>query len=691
MKKIGSIGRKYLICGVTATAIAVAACSAGSINRTQKTSDIYGKQEMLAMNETAGNEVVNFESADEEELVSSIVEGIDVSEKDIYKDETVYVFADPSGKSTQTLVNEVLRNKDKATTLTDVTDLREIENIKGDETFTMDGDKVVWQADGNDITYQGKTDKEAPVGVDITYYLDGKEMSPEEICGKSGNVKVRFDYKNTATVQKEINGKTEEVNVPFIAVSGMVLGDNFTNVTVTNGKSVEEGDSQLVIGYAMPGLADSLDVEPSDFDEDVLLPDYFELSADVTDFSLDMTLTVVMDASNMDVSGALDFSEIDDMVAALDDASNQLAEGTGNLAGGIGTLLSKLGEYSAGVNALDKGIDSLASNSGNLANGVTAIDASAKSISEGINTLDEGLKAPMTQEQKDAIIAQVKPAIEAQFAEGTETYNYIYGQASAQFQSAIIGSTDAIYQQMLNSELYSSMLQNATYAYVLQLIQTDPEVSTLEEVDAKYGLANIQAQVAPQVQAALSATASSITNGIAGMGADTIGKSVVSACKDSALTAASQAAVSGAEGTKLNISQQIETVQSSGYSLVTGAQALADGTSSLSEKIPALTDGISKLAAGSDQLIAGTSQIVNGVNELSDGAKTLDDGMNTFNTEAIGKLVTTYNGDIKEFAERIRAVVEASTEYDTFTKLEEGKTGTTKFIIKTEGISSKED
>ena len=67
------------------------------------------------------------------------------------------------------------------------------------------------------------------------------------------------------------------------------------------------------------------------------------------------------------------------------------------------------------------------------------------------------------------------------------------------------------------------------------------------------------------------------------------------------------------------------------------------------------------------------------------------DGMAEFNKQAIDKLIGAYNGDVKELAERIQAVLSAATEYDTFTKLNDGDTGMTKFIIKTEGISSEED
>lgn len=66
-----------------------------------------------------------------------------------------------------------------------------------------------------------------------TYYLDGNEISPEDLAGKSGKVKIRLDYTSNETVTKEVNGKDEDISVPFVAVSGMVLGNNFKNIQVT--------------------------------------------------------------------------------------------------------------------------------------------------------------------------------------------------------------------------------------------------------------------------------------------------------------------------------------------------------------------------------------------------------------------------------------------------------------------------
>ena len=208
------------------------------------------------------------------------------------KEETVYVKSSATGAPDEVIVSAWLKNTDAADTLTDVTDLQDIENVKGEETFSQNGSEVVWNADGKDIYYQGTTDRELPVEVQISYYLDGKEISPEELAGKDGHVRIRFTYVNRE--------KSGEVYTPFAMVTGMVLpSEHFSNVTVEHGRLVSDGEKEMVIGMGFPGVADSLNLEGKENLEEIEIPDYFEMEADVTDFELSMTMTA---ATNLDLA-----------------------------------------------------------------------------------------------------------------------------------------------------------------------------------------------------------------------------------------------------------------------------------------------------------------------------------------------------------------------------------------------------
>lgn len=334
----------------------------------------------------------------ESKLKDALDDSIKFSEKEIGKEETIYVLADSTGKERKVIVSDHLINDGNKDTIEDASDLKDIENVKGDETFKQDGSKLTWQADGNDIYYQGTSTKETPVSQTITYSLDGKEVKPEELAGKSGKVTIRFDYTNNETVKTKIDGKEEEIYVPFAAISGMVLDDSFSNVKVTNGKVISDGKNNIVVGYALPGLKESLDVDDSDFDGDVSIPDYVEVTADVENFSLSTTMTVVMNATNfISKDGDADLSEVDDMLDTLTDATDQLKDGSGELADGVDTLKSKMGEFKDGVGTLKNGIkdytdgaSTLSTGIGTLKSGVDTLAGSVPTLISGVGTLKDG-------------------------------------------------------------------------------------------------------------------------------------------------------------------------------------------------------------------------------------------------------------------------------------------------------------
>ncbi|WP_167849898.1 hypothetical protein [Galactobacillus timonensis] len=304
----------------------------------------------------------------------------DDSSSDAGKEETVYVFTDASGNPEKTLVSNWLKNPDGSQTLTDTSDLSDITNVEGDETYTQSGNKLTWQADGDDIYYQGTTSKQAPVSVKLSYQLDGKDISADDLAGKSGHVTIRFDYENNATKNVTINGKNEEIKVPFAMVSGVVLPvDNFKNITVTNGRVLSEGKSNIVVGMAFPGLKESLNMDSASFKDNVgdyNIPEYVEIEADATDFSLGMTLTVastdVISQLKDAKDGKIDTSSITDSINELTDASQQLVDGAQQLKDGTAKLRT-------GTNDLASGGGKLKDGAGELAGGLNTFDASLRS------------------------------------------------------------------------------------------------------------------------------------------------------------------------------------------------------------------------------------------------------------------------------------------------------------------------
>ena len=715
---------KYIAGSTGAVALAVASCVAG-ITGTGTDVAKHDKEYLAGDDKASDTDATTIMNTDD--LADQLADNVNLKEKDVDKDETVYVFAKANGDVDNILVNETLKNRDKSDKIEDTTDLKDIVNVKGDETFTQNGNKITWDAAGNEISYQGTTDKQLPVSVKATYYLDGNEISPEDLAGKSGKVKIRLDYTSNETVTKDVNGKDEDISVPFIAVSGMVLGDNFTNIQVTNGKYLAQGDSNIVVGYAVPGLDSGVKDAAKDLDTEI--PDYVEVSADVTDFSLDMTVTMLVNGSEMDYSGDLDLTDLDDLTEALSSAGNQLADGSGELSDGAGqvsegagTLASKMGDLTTGAGSLKAGMETLSSSSGDLASGVAVIDQSAQSIANGINTLDTAVNTKMTAEEQAAVAQQAGTQVAAQLAPGTDMYNTIYNGAVSAYKNNMTSASDQLYASYTTADPDTgvSLLEQMQGAILAQGASAQAQTAAqeaynnakdngLDEASAQAAMATAfgsaymsyannpdnVANAKAAAEKALKDLAAKTTSGIAAQGADAIGNSVVAACTQAASTAAGQAAVQGAETAKATIASQIEATQANGYSLVSGANALAKGTSTLAGSVPALKDGISQLVNGANALASGAGQLKNGASTLADGASQVADGAGTLNeslvslnNDAIKKMVSAYNGDVKDSVARLQAAMEAATEYDSFGGKSDDAAGVTKFIIKTAAISA---
>lgn len=656
------------------------------------------------------------DDADLKDLVS-----FKASDKEIGKDESVYLLSDANGSVYKTIVSDHLANADGAATIEDQSNLSDIKNVKGDEEFKQDGDKLTWQADGSDIYYQGTTDEEAPVSQKVTYYLDGKEIAPADLAGKSGKVTIHFDYTNNSSYKENVNGKDVEVKVPFAAVTAMVLDDNFTNVEVTNGKVQSNGDSNIVIGYALPGIKDSLGVEDSDFIDDLDLPEYFEVSTDVENFKLSTAMTLVANAGSMVSMSTGDSSSLDDMINDLTDATTQLKNGSSDLADGLDTLQSSLADYASGMSELY-------SKSGDLGKGVDTLNSSAKSISSGLKTLDKALNTKMSDKEKTAASKTASAAVDKEFKNGKteEVAKQIY--SSLRYTQSEDGSVadGALYTSLYDGAFSSQAATTVYNAVVRQVLlqaagqpadsklTADQVASAIKTNFAKAAQAGDQtyaamyaigkdmssAQLAELLYAKAGAkdtlfnkTQDTIKQTIAAgrnneqissaveTSLQTLANQLAGACKEVASQAASQAAITGAESAKSTIAQQIEAVQSNGYSLVSGAAALSKGTQTLADQVPTLTAGITALNDA-------TTKIVEGVDKLDDGSHDLADGMVEFDEKGISKIVNSYNGDIKPLTDKLQAMLDAGEDYLTFTSIADGVNGSVKFIYKLDSIKA---
>lgn len=788
-------------------------------------------------------------SKDADDIADKLMDSVSLKDNDADKDESVYLISDANGNVNKTIVVDHLKNKDKKDTLEDASNLSDIENVKGKEKFTQSGDKLTWQAGGKDIYYQGTATAEPPVTQKVTYYLDGKEISPEDLAGKSGKVKIRFDYTNTTSYTETVNGEKQTVSVPFAAITGLVLGDGFENIEVTNGKAEVSDSSSVVLGYALPGLKDSLGIKDGDLDGDVNIPEYMEMTADVKNFSMPAAMTFVVNASDYVSTDGIDTSDLDDMINDLKDASTQLqdgsktlAEGTDTLSDGLSTLQSKLGTFASGVGTLQSGLkaytdgvstlsgglNTLGNSTGALVSGADKLNSGAGQLASGSKTLKDGIEkytngaselqaginklyntfdAGLTDKQKAEIQKTAVESVQDSFKgeTGVTVQKTIY--AGLRYQTDdngnVIGDGD-LYTSLYNGTVGQKFEENLDSAYALVVntvlstaagvesgtVQSDVlaqkikesykkasdayeaaitvsvQSGTLDET-TKAVLSNTQyqeafitynaiqnmsaSQLAEAIYAKTNATdtlismtetqlketlgsdknSSDIKSGVE-TALNTLATKLSGACEQVSEQVASSAAITGAQGTMDTVKAGLgnekdektliggaEKLTSSNNelnagaaSLNAGASQLSAGTQSLMSSVPTLTSGIKQLVDGSNTLVAnntqlnsgasqladGTNQIVSGVDQLttgsktlSEGAHTLADGMVQFNEEGINKILDAYNGDLKPFTDKLQAVIDAGEEYQTYSAIADGQTGSVKFIYKLASIDAKAD
>lgn len=639
---------------------------------------------------------------DLDESINNIIDDLKSgASKDVGKEETVYLISGADGTVNKTIVSDWLKNPDGSATLEDASDLDEIENVKGDEKYTKSGNNLTWQADGNDIFYQGTTTKQAPVSEKITYYLDGKEMKPDEIAGKSGKVTIRFDYTNNEKTTATIDGKEEEVYVPFTVVTGMVLDDSFKNVQVTNGKLISDGKNNAVVGIAMPGLKESLDVDSDDFDGDVDIPDYVEVTADVEDFSLEMTMSAIVNGLQTAGTDSIDLTDLDDAIDTLTDSATQLVDGSGELSDGAQTLADAIEQYTDGTQTLSDGIGTLADSAPALTSGVSTLANGTQSLASGAQTLVNGTQSLLTGTQQ--IAAGISDA-----RQGADTLNanvqslatgvpqLINGiSAKAQSYGAQGANVDADKQALQTaltdySTNVTTAVATATAQATAQAIQSgqDPTAAAMaaaqaaaQGVDSSAVMAAVQqlgADAGAQgAAAALNEVSAQLANG--GLTVDNI---TALANGVSSLDSGLQQLDSGASSLVTGASQ----VNDGAGQLSSGANQVNDGAGQLNSGAGQLMDGVNQLQSGAETLVANNADLKSGVSDLKDGAKELADGMEEFDSEGIKKIADAYNGDVKKLLDRLDAVVDAGKDYQVFSQVKEGTDASVKFIIKTDSV-----
>lgn len=496
------------------------------------------------------------------------------------KTETVYSKLNYNGEVTDTIVNELLVNDKELDTINDYSTLTDIINISDDNEFTNDNNKLTFNAMGKNVMYQGKSVKKLPITTKITYKLDGKSIELNDLLGKSGNVTINIKYIN--------NEKHGNLYTPFvITTTTMIDSNNNSNVTINNGKIIENGSKNLVVGISAPGLYESLNLE------ELKGLDTITINYDTKSFELSSIYSVVTTKllEDADLSKFDKLDTLYESTSKLQDNMNLICKGSNTLSQGSTTLLTEL---KSSINTISKDKSDALSNEQISGITKTTLDTIDKTYTDKYkesiaNKAWEEVKKSMQNGSDTTVEEYVKEAV-------TNTVtNYIETNYKEDYDKCIAGQLEYSKTGVANANLLSCK--------VIEEVKNSKEVKLITE-------------------AALSAS-SSVANKTSMYVAENVSKSV---SVNTSIETAKQTATMVSESVSKNVSNAVKDT------------ILKSTVSSLNE----LYTGISKLDSGIKELDTSLNAYnEQGINEISNivnnNVKTLSN-----NVKELTKLANNY-------------------------------------------------
>lgn len=615
------------------------------------------------------------------------------------KDETVYSDLDSKGNPYKTIVSTHLNNEENERIINDLSDLLNIENTNGDESFSQDGNNLIWDANGADIYYQGESQKELPIECTIKYELDGKEISADELLGKSGKVKIKLEYTNKDEHIVNINGKDEKLYTPFVVVAGTTIENiNNSNIEISNGKMINDGTKTIVLGLAMPGMQESLGVSEDTID----IPDNIEITMDTTDFEFNNIVTYVtpkiIEENDIEMFDKLD--EIYNKINTVKEASAQIEEGANELKEGTDLYSEKSKEFNDAMNQFSDGVSSANNSYVDINNGINTLNQSSSKLKDGANAISDGsiaissnltIIASKLGDVQTGIteLQSGEKELKLGLSQIKESLNDVTGTDNSakikQLQSLVDNNNSQITSlTTLNTKLQAQIdkLDEKDDAELITLLNNQISSNTASK---KILSANVSA-TNETIITLQNTDLSSIKDLKAGIEKLYEGMNDLSTGTGELYNGVSQIK-SGAD----TLAEKSNELSDGAKSLSEGTTALSKGTSDLSSGSTKMKNGLNTLDSSSNQLTVANNELTKGATALSEGAITLSEGITTFNKEAIETICDYINGDLSDITARAEKLQDLANQYNNFTMLNDGTEGNVKFIMIIDSIKKQED
>ena len=358
----------------------------------------------------------------------------------VTKDENVFLILNPDGSVSEQIVSDWLHSDNGFHNVRDKSGLKEIENLKSNTQPVFRDGELIWNTEETDLYYRGETNAEPPVTAEIRYTLDGKELAPEELVGKSGHLTMAVKLTNQETVC-----------TPFLTVCAALLpADSYQNVSAEHGAVQTDSKTQLACFLALPGVRDSISgLLPDDLQElEEALLDEFTIEADVTQCEMPTFLFAAAPGRKA-LLEELDIDQLKNTLNELTDATEQLQDGTVELDDAVGTLVEKLGEFADGYSQFDEGISTAVEGADQLAEGGRNLLDNAEILSEKSGELAAGAEQLRNGAVglSDQLNTQLVPALTAAAGQKDALQNKMAG-LSAQLNGLTIPDTSGLKTQL---------------------------------------------------------------------------------------------------------------------------------------------------------------------------------------------------------------------------------------------------
>ena len=306
------------------------------------------------------------------------------------KTETVYSVLNSDGSISDTIVSSWLHDEDGINNIKETLNLTDVKNIKSNEKPSKDGNTYTWNANGNDVYYEGTATKQLPVSVKIRYELDGQEMSAKDMEGKSGHLKLMISFTNNYSEVKNINGKSIVIHPSYLAGGMLNMSTGkFSNVKCESGKIVNDGTNEMLAFANIPGLNETLKSAGLDKVNNQLgISDDVTVEADVNDFDLGSIMVGMTNEIdlNQELGEISSVSELTDGIDQLIEADNQLIDGSKQLYDGT----TQLKEQAAPLTGSSDQVRQLSAGAIQLNDGVKALQTGLTAYTNGVDTLAAG-------------------------------------------------------------------------------------------------------------------------------------------------------------------------------------------------------------------------------------------------------------------------------------------------------------